>query len=201
MVLAVDDLHRGTARLLAATGLHAVAGGAHARLGTANALVPLADGIYLELVAVTDTALAAGSAWGRTVLAAAGPALRPLLWCLRSADLDASVQRLALPEARAWTRARPDGVQLRWRLAGLDAALAEPALPFLIGWDVPPPLHPSAGSSPGRRLTGLEVSGEPARVRHWTGNAPLPVEVREGPPALRAVLLAVDGTAVRLDAE
>ncbi len=74
LVLAVDDLEQGAARLLAATGLRIVAGGAHAGLGTANALVPLAHGSYLELVAVTDPTAAAGNLWGRTMLAAAGPA-------------------------------------------------------------------------------------------------------------------------------
>ena len=200
LVLAVDDLDQGAARLLAATGLRAVAGGAHAGLGTANALVPLAHGSYLELVAVTDPAAAAGNPWGRAMLAAAGPGLHPLLWCVRSEDLDASAQRLGLPEPEPWTRSRPDGTQLRWRLAGLAAALAEPALPFLIGWAVPPALHPAAAGDPAHRLAGLQISGDPARVRRWIGAAPLPVEVRAGRPGLAAVLLSVDGSDVRLPA-
>ena len=136
-------------------GLASVEGGRHAGWGTANRIVPLGD-TYVELITVVDEAEAAGSAFGRWVAAGIESAPgRPLGWVARTDRLDEVAARLGLAVS---TGSRPagDGRLLRWRLAGVDEAAAEPALPFFVEWGEGTPLpgraeaaHP-AGDGPDR---------------------------------------------------
>jgi len=63
-IVLVNDLNTAieTYRRL---GFDARAGGEHPAFGSHNALVALADGAYLELVAFKDAALAAKTFWAR----------------------------------------------------------------------------------------------------------------------------------------
>ncbi len=172
VILRVDDLDRAAKRLGDELGLASVPGGHHPGHGTANRIVPLGDN-YLELVAVVDPGEAAESKFGRWV--ASGGTHLPSLdaLCLRSDDLGSVCDRLGL-EPFAMGRKRPDGVELRWRLAGLDKALEE-GWPFFMQWDVPPELLP--GRTPvshpcgARRISEVVISGDVERLRAWIGEA------------------------------
>src|SRR5687767_14564658 len=132
VVYAVDDLDVAAAQFLEEHGLASVDGGRHPGWGTANRIVPLGPA-YLELVAVVDAAEAAASPFGRWVAGVRPRRVRPFGWAVRTDELDAVARRLGLTVASG-SRAARDGRLVRWRLAGIEQAAAEPSLPFFIEW-------------------------------------------------------------------
>jgi Glyoxalase-like domain len=194
VIIAVGDLQTAAAGLEERHGLASVDGGRHAGWGTANRIVPLGDA-YIELITVVDEAEAAGSAFGRWVAAGlrSGPG-RPLGWVARTDRLDEVAGRLGLAVS-AGSRPAGDGRLLRWRLAGVEEAAAEPALPFFVEWGERTPLpgraeaaHP-AGSV---RLERLELGGDVGRVTDWLGTEGMPIGVTPGSSAVRSIVLGTD---------
>lgn len=186
----VRDLDEAARRVRFELGLDSYAGGEHVGIGTANRVVPLGDEQYVELMAVTDETTARSNPVGQTVLDWAGEGEGLRAWCLSTTGIDAVAARLGL-NATAWTRLRPDGVELHWRLAGVDRSMADASLPFFIQWDVPPSLHPGAErvdhTVEPLGIAWIEVGGDPERIAAWTERADLPVRVvprRPGPLAL-----------------
>jgi hypothetical protein len=184
------DLEGVARRIRFESGLDSYPGGEHKGLGTHNRIIPLGGGQYVELMAVADETTAAANPVGGQVLAwlREGEGLR--VWCLSTDDIDEVCTRRGLV-ASPWTRVRPDGVELQWRLAGVERSMMDASLPFFIQWDIPPDRHPSMepvdhGTEP-CGIAWLEVGGDPARVASWTDHADLPVRVvdaDEGPRAL-----------------
>jgi catechol 2,3-dioxygenase-like lactoylglutathione lyase family enzyme len=138
-IVLVDDLDAAieTYRRL---GFDARAGGAHPTFGSHNALVALADGTYLELVAFKDAALAAKTFWSAGVAKLrAGEGFGG--YVLASNDLanDAAQLKqraLNIGEPAAGSRVRPDGQRVAWHIALLDNSPVG-LLPFLIQDDTP----------------------------------------------------------------
>ena len=156
--------------------------------------VPLGE-TYLELIAVVDAAAAEGSAFGRWVgSASSSGGLHPLGWSVRTDDLDGVAERLSL-KVLDGSRAMPDGLILRWRMAGLDEAAAAPALPFFIEWATGTP-HPGRASAadrrPRTRISELRLRAEATRLAAWLGRHDLPLEVRPGKSAVTSVVLTGD---------
>ena len=178
-------------------------GGRHAGWGTANRIVPLGD-TYVELITVVDGPEAAGSAFGRWVAAGIRSAPgRPLGWVARTDRLDEVAERLGL-SASAGSRAGGEGRVLSWRLAGVEAAAAEPSLPFFVEWGEGTPLpgrapvaHP-AGSA---RVTRLELGGDPGRVTEWLGTDGLPIAVSPGAPAVTRIIVEADAAEIVIGAQ
>jgi hypothetical protein len=198
VVVAVSDLAAAAADFEARYGLPSVEGGRHPGWGTANRIVPLGDA-YLELIAVVDESEAALSSFGRGVAGAvADRSQRFLGWAVRTNELDGVAERLGL-EVQAKSRDRPDGSVLRWRLAGVEQALAEPCLPFFIEWAgdavLPGRCAPAAGE-----LERLELEGDPERLAGWLGEHSLPVSVSGGSPAVRRVVVEARGRRVSVAA-
>jgi Glyoxalase-like domain len=156
--------------------------------------VPLGDA-YVELITVFDEAEAAGSAFGRWVAAGLDSAPgRPLGWVARTDRLDEVVAQLGLTPT-AGSRPAGDGRLLRWRLAGVEQASTEPALPFFVEWGDGTPLpgraevrHPARAI----RLERLDLSGDAERVTAWLGTDKVPIAVAPGPSAITAILLTGD---------
>lgn len=200
VILASADPQGSADRLRREHGLGSVPGGRHAGRGTANRIVPLGSD-YLEIVGVVDEEEALADEFGRWVLEGAAGGERLLGWCLRVPDIDEVAGRIGL-RVTSWTRTRPDGRSLRWRLAGLPEAMREPSLPFFIQWGVPADRHP--GRSRAEHESGptgiawVEVSGDSDRVRTWIGDADLPVRVEGGTPGVRAVAVLLGGREVEL---
>ena len=171
-------------------GLASIEGGRHPGWGTANRIVPL-GGAYLELVAVVDEVEAAGSAFGRWVAAAHPTLLRPLGWAVRTGQLDVVARRLDL-RVGTGSREGRNGHAVRWRLAGIEQAAAQPSLPFFIEWG-----HGTA--LPGRatathragpvEVAQLKLAGDADRLGSWLGAHDLPITVRPGPPAVASIVL------------
>jgi hypothetical protein len=204
VVLAVPDLDRAGERLHREHGLASVAGGAHPRWGTGNRIVPLGDS-YVELIAVVDHEVGSATPLGRALLASSdGGRDRWFAVCLSDTELEVTARRLGLHVASG-SRSRPDGVELRWRGAGIDDEARDAWLPFFIAWDVPAELHP--GRTAIRHevdvagIASVEIAGDAVRLREWLGpeGDGLPIDVSDGEPQIRAVNLSLrDGTTLRL---
>jgi hypothetical protein len=200
VLLAVSDLSAAAQEIEARHGLVSIEGGLHPGWGTANRIVPLGDS-YLELVAVVDESEAAHSAFGRWVAGAHTRSAGPLGWAVRTERLDDVAGRLGLT-VDAGARTARDGRAVRWRLAGVEHAAAEPSLPFFIEWG-------DGTTLPGRalaahragavRLASLRLEGDAARIAAWLGEHRLPITVRPGAPAVTAVVLAGDAGEITID--
>ena len=200
VLLAVADLATAAEGIEARHGLASIEGGRHPGWGTANRIVPLGEA-YLELVAVVDEAEAAQSAFGRWV-AAAHPLLPRLLgWAVRTHGLDDFARRLDLTVA-AGSRTDRNGQHVRWRLAGIEQATAEPSLPFFIEWGHGTPLPgraPVSHRAGAVQLATLRLDGDADRLAGWLGAHRLPVTVRPGTPAVASIVLTGAAGEIVLD--
>ena len=117
----------------------------------------------------------------------------PALLCLRTDDIEATAHRTGRPSLRM-TRTRPDGVELAWHLAGLDAAFAD-GLPFFIQWHVDDADHPGRAVVEHRRpvlgIDWVELGGDPARLASWLGPHDLPLRLVDGAPGPHRMAIAV----------
>jgi hypothetical protein len=151
---------------------------------------------YLELISVVDREVAAGTVLGRTLLDLTERGDGWCSLCLADDDLEATAGRLGL-DVESGLRTTPDGRELRWRSAGIDAEGREAWLPFFIAWDVPADLHPGRGGADGRHdvegISSAIVGGDVARLRRWLAGAEVPIGVVDGPPGVRSVSLRLTG--------
>jgi hypothetical protein len=197
----VADLGAAARDFEARHGLASVGGGRHPGWGTANRIVPLGEA-YLELVAVVDETEAARSTFGTWVAEAQPSPARPLGWAVRTHTLDDVARRLDLTVSDG-SRATRGGQLLRWRLAGVEQAAAEPSLPFFIEWGE---RTPSPGRTPAHHGAGpveiaqLQLDGDADRLATWLGGHELPITVRPGPPALTGIRLTASARQILLDA-
>jgi hypothetical protein len=190
VLVAVTDLDAAAHSVEDRNGLASVAGGRHPGWGTANRIVPLGE-TYVELIAVVDEAEAARSRFGSWVAAAATADGALLGWAVRTADLDEVAGRLGLV-VDAKSRRDAGGRLLRWRVAGVPEAAAEPPLPFILEWGEGTPFPGRAAVAHPRgpaRLARVEVAGAAERLEHWLGGSRLPVTVCAGAPGVTAVVL------------
>ena len=203
VLIAVSDLAAAASEIEERHGLASIEGGGHPGWGTANRIVPLGES-YLELVAVVDESEAAQSPFGRWVARVHHPKLaQPVGWAVRTHQLDDVARRLGLTVG-AGSRAGRDGRLVRWRLAGVEQAAAEPSLPFFIEWA-------DGTSLPGRarathragavRIAKLRLDGDADRLTAWLGGHRLPITVRPGAPAVAGILLTGAGGEIFLDAD
>lgn len=164
VILGIGDLEQGIRAFSEATGVAPQRGGEHPGRGTANALVGLGAGRYLEIIAPAGS----GSAKGQAPVAPGGgtglgtlKTLTPVGWAIGTGDLDGLMARLAtssfeLSGPVPGSRRRPDGLLLKWRTAQLGEP-GIPLAPFFIEWSPETP-HPSTTSPPGCELVGIELS-------------------------------------------
>jgi hypothetical protein len=201
VLIAVADLATAGREFEARYGLDSLEGGRHPGWGTANRIVPLGDS-YLELVAVVDEAEAARSSFGSWVAEASPAFAKPLGWAVRTDQLDEVAQRLGLVVADG-SRATRAGRILRWRLAGVEEAAAEPSLSFFIEWEHGTPLPgrtPATHRATGVRIAKLHLEGDADRLAGWLGAHRLPITVNPGRPAIKSIILAHPGAEIVLDA-
>lgn len=196
----MSDLAAAARALEARHGLASIEGGRHPGWGTANMIVPLGE-TYLELVAVADEAEAAQSPFGRWVAGAHPKLAHPLGWAVRTHRLDDAARRLGL-NVDAGSRTGRDGRLVRWRVAGVEEAAAEPSLPFFIEWahgtSLPgrvPTTHPVGAVA----IAKLQLEGDADRLTAWLGRHRLPITVRPGAPAIAGILLTGAAGEIALD--
>jgi len=187
VLIAVTDLEAAARDFESRHGLASVDGGRHRDFGTANRIIPLGS-TYLELVAVVDPGAAAASSFGWWVDRGATDEGRLIGWAVRTSALDEIAGRLELP-IRSGSRQTPAGIELRWRSAGIDEAIAEPCLPFFIEWEDGVP-YPGAVEASRATIVGLVLEGNADRVAGWLGEHTLPIRVIDGPAEVAAVVLS-----------
>jgi hypothetical protein len=167
-----DGLAATTARLAEQLGEEFIDGGVHPRFGTRNAILPLADGTYLEAVEVLDHPASDKAPFGQAVRARSELGGGWLGWVVAVDDIAPLELRLGRESVNG-NRHRPDGVELLWKQLGVKGLQADPQLPFFVQWQSDPAEHPSRGASGKVSLATLEIAGDPARVSDWLGR---PVE-------------------------
>ena len=91
---------------------------------------------------------------------------------------------------------------MRWRLAGIEQATAEPSLPFFIEWGHGTQLP---GRAPATHRAGvvqiatLRRDGDADCLAAWLGAHRLPITVRPGTPAVASIVLTGAAGEIVLD--
>lgn len=191
VVVVIRDLDAASADAERA-GFTVTPGGEHAGGTTHNALIPFADGSYVEMIAFREPDERQAHKWW------------PRLWkgeglvdfALLSPDLVAEAREIGqrglnVPEPAENGRLRPDGARLAWRAVQTQETVGESGLPFIIE-DVTP--------------RSLRVPTDESATTHRngaTGIAGVTVVVKDLDEAKSgfAALLGVDGTPSGADAE
>jgi hypothetical protein len=163
-----DGLRDTADRLAGALGVDPVDGGVHPRFGTRNMILPLAEGRYVEVVEVLDHPASDKAPFGQAVRQCSAAGGGWLGWVVAVEDITPVERRLGRRSVPG-NRHRPDGIELRWRQVGINGLIADPQLPFLVQWEVPAGLHPSAAAPSAVRLEGLQIAGEDTHVLDWLG--------------------------------
>jgi hypothetical protein len=196
LALATADLAATSASIGAALGVAPSAGGRHVGRGTANRLLALGGGAYLEVI-------------GRDPEQPDPPAPRPfgldhvtgerlVTFAARVHPMSAALTAARLAgydpgEATSMQRATTTGELLSWSLT-TPPAWADGVVPFLIDWGDTP--HPSLTSAQGATLRTVVVAHpEPSRIRAVYAALELEIEMEDGPqPRLTAVIDGPSGT-------
>ncbi len=197
LVYAVPDLAEGTAFVADTLGVRPNAGGQHVGRGTANTLVGLGDGAYLEIIGpdLTQPPPSLPRPFGIDDLIA--PAL--VTWAARASDLPAVIATARASgydpgPAQAMQRATPDGGLLVWSLTAPPVAF-DGLVPFLIDWGDSP--HPSGSLPHPVRLAGFVLrTPDPGPVRRALSSLGLDaIELEEAPvTSIGVTLVGPDGT-------
>lgn len=165
LVYGVPDLLAGVSLLRNLTGVEPVPGGRHEKQGTANYLLGLGAGAYLEIIG-PDPDAAHPPRWFDLAHLRAP---RLLTWAIRPDDLDACVASARAAgydpgDAAAMSRRTGTGEQLNWRLTPDTVRSTGGTVPFLIDWGAS--RRPSSAGLPQLRLRELTVlTATPDRTR------------------------------------
>ncbi len=185
LAISCTDLAAGTAWVAAQLGVTLLPGGQHARYGTHNTLLGLADGLYLEVIAIDPDAVPeAGHSWFGLDNFTGPPRLGN--WICRTDDLQEAMGKapVAAGQPRALTRG-----DLAWQIMVPDDGSLPygGAFPTMIQW-ADGTLHPADRlPDSGCRLLGLEVTHPQASaLRAMMDLHDDRVQLTDGPFSLRA---------------
>jgi hypothetical protein len=198
-----EGLGQAVQRLGAVLGAGFADGGLHPRFGTRNFVLPLARGVYLEVVGALDHPAADKAPFGQAVKMRSESGGGWMAWVVAVDDI-APVERRLGRKAVEGHRRRPDGVELRWQQIGIRDLLDDPALPFFVQWQGAPGDHPAAAPADLPRIEKAEICGDRDSVAEWLGEPidrkEIDVEWVDGDePGLVAVHFATVHGTVRLD--
>ncbi|MEW1981898.1 VOC family protein [Citricoccus sp. NPDC079358] len=164
-----EGLAATVARLAETLGIERVKGGVHPRFGTRNAIFPLRNRQYLEVVEVLDHPSSEKAPFGQAVRARSEMGGGWMGWCVSVDDLapfEERLERQSVPGNRKF----PDGRELTWRQIGIKGLIADPQVPYLLRWDEgTEDLHPSQAHTPQAELSSITIAGSRDRVRGWLG--------------------------------
>ena len=194
VVFCVQDLDVAATEFERKFQLSSLPGGRHVGHGTANRIVPLGSS-YLELVAVVDPREAASSSFGEWVRTKVTDELEAHALCVRTDDLDSVCGRLGLDPV-SMSRTKPDGTELRWRLAGLQEMISR-GLPFYIEWDIEPSEHPARAGVTEKASVEVTLTGDTQILAMWTAGSE-GVSIESGEPGIGDVTIRFSENVVRL---
>jgi hypothetical protein len=133
-------------------------GGRHPSFGTRNFILPLANGVYIEVVSALDHPSAQNAPFGRAVAQREQAGGGWMSWVVSTSDLSPVEQELGRSAAQGH-RIRPDGVDLRWRQIGVLDMIENPQSPFFFEWQGPKEHHPAfGGERAGIKVLGIEIN-------------------------------------------
>lgn len=193
LVLAAPDLAAAVRSFAERTGVEPAPGGSHLGLGTANYLVDLGNGGYLEIIGpdLDQPASTMPRPFGIDDLTEP----RLVTWAVRTADLAALLTQARSGgydpgESRAMSRRTADGELLEWQLTAPRFDYADGLVPFIIDWGNTP--HPTTRPLPRTPLREFHAAHpDPASVRPALAAMRVDLHIDIGETAgLRAV---VDG--------
>lgn len=164
-----DGLAATAARIGTALGLDSVKGGVHPRFGTRNAIFPLKNEQYLEVVEVLNHPSSDKAPFGQAVRARSELGGGWMGWCVAVDDLAPAEERLGRGSVPG-NRKFPDGQELTWRQIGINGLIADPQVPYMLRWDDgTEDLHPSKALPPVGKISSISIAGSRERVREWLG--------------------------------
>ncbi len=155
-------------RLGATLGCAFLDGGRHPQFGTSNFVLPLTDGVYIEVVAALDHPAAENAPFGQAVRRRAELGGGWLGWVVSVDDLAPIEARLGRRSVEAH-RIRPDGHLLTWRQIGVNDLIDDPALPYFTQWTSSAEDHPSRVAPATVGIASCELAGDIDKVRAWLG--------------------------------
>ena len=137
ILIAAPDLELGRDYAESLFGVRPEPGGVHPGQGTRNALLGLADDVYIEIIA-PDPEQPADLPLSQYLAGRSRAALA--WWCARCDNLErlgVSLREAGIEAGSVdrWSRKTPAGDELGWRLMMPDAPMLGAAMPFLIDWD------------------------------------------------------------------
>lgn len=180
ILLGCSDLDKGIAFVQDRTGVRAAFGGVHPGRGTRNALLSLGEKHYLEIIAPDPAQSGAPDIYGLQKLIEP----RVVTWAVHTDAIESAARRavaagFAIDGPTAGSRARPDGVWLRWkafRLKNIEGSL----LPFFIEWDAKT-THPSVDAPSGCTLQKFVAqTTHPSGLQESFRKLEIPVQVELG---------------------
>ncbi len=186
LAVAGETLQDAVALVEGSLGVAMRPGGTHARYGTHNQLLGLADGLYLEAIAINPDAAPPQDARWFDLDRFTGHA-RLSNWAIRTHDIAATLAAVPSGAGRAVALQRGD---LRWRMAVPQNGILpmEGCFPTFLQWDVSPIPGETLPAS-GCRLIRLEIAHPEASA--LTDLVPFSdprVHYVDGPVALRATI-------------
>lgn len=186
LVILVEELEEAVAGY-EELGFRVTPGGEHADGLTRNALVPFADGTYLELVAFIDPAGGRDNVWGWRPFLETGGGL--VDYCVASDDLAADVRRLeeagfGVEGPDEGGRRLPGGEEIRWKIARVRQE--DRVLPFLIEDETP-------------RASRVPTGPVTEHPNGATGISRLLISARDGEKALESLAALTDDRSARGD--
>ena len=157
IILLIADLEDFKSRFEADAGVTVTIGGAHPGLGTANLLVSVGDGVYLEFIA-PDPALEEPTGLGARLVAYPEPQIAG--FAARTRDMAATVAAveaagLTATGPAAGSRETPAGDLLAWAALYVGGHDFGDQVPFFIDWVATP--HPSRTSAQGLKLLSFQA--------------------------------------------
>jgi hypothetical protein len=178
-------------------------GGLHPRFGTRNFVLPLSNGVYLEVVAALDHPAADKAPFGQAVKARCALGGGWLAWVVAVDDITKVESRLGR-QAVDGRRRRPDGHELTWKQIGVLDLLDDPALPFFIQWTSDPADHPSSHLEVPMGIVAAEINGDRGSIARWLDEPVHRADFRidwtdEEDPGLVAVHFSTPHGTVRID--
>ncbi|MFY7066048.1 VOC family protein [Nocardiopsis changdeensis] len=200
LVYAVPDLAEGVDAFEELTGVRPAPGGRHP-VGSANALVALTvEGEraphYLEVIGPDPERADPGPVRVFGLASLERPHLAT--FAVGVADLAAAVARARAAghdpgDAEPWSRATPDGRELRWSLAKKESERYPEPVPFLIDWGGTP--QPGLGDLPALELVSLRAEHpDPGAAGRALAALGVDLDLAQGPePLLEAVLRGPKG--------
>jgi len=139
-------------------------GGIHPRFGTRNFILPMSDGLYLEVVSPLEHPSTDSTPFREAVTncgLAGGGWLARVLSTSNILPIEKRLGRKAIEGHRV----RPDGSDLQWKQVGILENIENPQLPFFIEWLTSD--HPSNGSISKIKIKEIEIVGQKYTVENW----------------------------------